>query len=79
MPFVSIFQADFKQIYSLIFAAYPFQSLGDENVLVAQMVNFVERLPVEWEARWRNMLKKTGRNFFRKTCTPTQPVCVHAN
>ncbi len=46
-----------------MFAAYPFQYAGDENVLVAQMVNFVEALPTEWDTIWREKLSKAHRGF----------------
>lgn len=35
--------------------------LGDEDVLVAQMINFVEELPVEWQHIYRDMCLKAGR------------------
>lgn len=29
--------------------------LGEDEVLVLQMIGFVERLPVEWESQWASM------------------------
>lgn len=43
----------------MVFAAYPFQYLGDDDVLIAQMIGFVEGLPCEWEEQWLQMLKKS--------------------
>ncbi|KAK9242163.1 kinase-like domain-protein [Lipomyces tetrasporus] len=42
-------------IYSFVFAAIPFQYLGDVDVLVAQMIDFVEKLPSEWQENWNHM------------------------
>ncbi|KAK0391163.1 hypothetical protein NLU13_0664 [Sarocladium strictum] len=50
-------------IYSLVFAARPFQSLGNEALLIAQMINFVEELPVEWQATWQAIHTSSGRSF----------------
>ncbi|KAK9369387.1 kinase-like domain-containing protein [Lipomyces kononenkoae] len=41
-------------IYSFVFGAIPFQYLGDVDVLVAQMIDFVEKLPTEWQQKWDN-------------------------
>lgn len=40
------------QIYTLLFAARPFQYLGDDAVLIAQMIGFVEELPQQWRQEW---------------------------
>ena len=40
------------QIYTLLFAARPFQYLGKESVLIAQMIGFVEDLPQQWREAW---------------------------
>ncbi|GAB0137716.1 hypothetical protein EsDP_00005972 [Epichloe bromicola] len=39
-------------IYTLLFAARPFQYLGDDAVLIAQMIGFVEELPQQWRQEW---------------------------
>ncbi|KAK9426952.1 kinase-like protein [Lipomyces doorenjongii] len=41
-------------IYSFVFGTIPFQYLGDVDVLVAQMIDFVEKLPTEWQQKWDN-------------------------
>lgn len=43
------------KIYSFIFGTYPFQYLGDDDVLVAQMIGFVEELPKDWKPKWEHM------------------------
>ena len=43
------------EIYAFIFGAYPFQYLGDDDVLVAQMIGFVEELPKDWQPMWECM------------------------
>ncbi|OBT93442.2 hypothetical protein VE01_08681 [Pseudogymnoascus verrucosus] len=49
-------------IYFFGFGGMPFQSFfGDANDLVAQMINFVEDLPVEWQEKYRDMRSKAGR------------------
>merc|ERR1712000_169789 len=50
-------------IYSLVFAARPFQYLGNEAVLIAQMINFVEELPMEWQTTWHSIQSSSGRCF----------------
>lgn len=37
--------------------------LGDENALIAQMIDFVEQLPKEWEAKWEEKLAAGGRTY----------------
>ncbi|CAG8000513.1 unnamed protein product [Penicillium olsonii] len=44
-------------IYSFVFAAWPFWYLGDDEVLVHQMIGLVGKLPDEWEAKWESVLK----------------------
>ncbi|KID85843.1 srpk [Metarhizium guizhouense ARSEF 977] len=39
-------------IYTLVFAARPFFYLGDEAELIAQMIGFVEDLPLQWRQEW---------------------------
>ncbi|KPM36720.1 hypothetical protein AK830_g9868 [Neonectria ditissima] len=50
-------------IYFMIFAARPFWFLGDDTVLVAQMNNFIEEVPAEWQATWQQMKDKSERPF----------------
>lgn len=50
------------QIYSLIFAARPFQYLGDDSVLVVQMIGFVEELPDQWKNKWETMPKRSSHS-----------------
>lgn len=47
----------------MIMGTIPFQFLGDVDVLVAQMIHFVEDLPEEWKPEWERMKKRSGRNF----------------
>ncbi|OGM49926.1 hypothetical protein ABOM_001472 [Aspergillus bombycis] len=42
-------------IYAFIFGTYPFQYLGEDDVLVAQMIGFVEELPKDWQQMWKRM------------------------
>ncbi|KAM3429616.1 hypothetical protein MY4824_008138 [Beauveria thailandica] len=56
-------RVDLWRIYSMIFASYPFQYLGDDDILIAQMIGFVEKLPSEWEERWHQMSKAPGRRL----------------
>ena len=37
--------------------------LGDENVLILQMIDFIEPLPIEWEAKWQDKLNTAGRKY----------------
>ncbi|KAH6619423.1 kinase-like domain-containing protein [Chaetomium sp. MPI-SDFR-AT-0129] len=39
-------------IYTLLFGSRPFQSLGDVDAVVAQMMHFVEGLPTAWRPQW---------------------------
>ncbi|KAJ5088289.1 hypothetical protein N7456_011905 [Penicillium angulare] len=43
-------------IYAFLFQIWPFWYLGEDVFLVCQMINFVEKLPTEWEPKWRSML-----------------------
>ena len=47
----------------LVFGSQPFQFLSEIDVLVAQMINFVEELPVEWTAEWERMKKNSEQNW----------------
>lgn len=50
-----------RQIYSLIFGTTPFhQYLGGLDVLVGQMIGFVEELPMEWQNQWGHIQQNSG-------------------
>ncbi|KAL4870576.1 hypothetical protein BDV12DRAFT_184391 [Aspergillus spectabilis] len=46
------------QIYMLIFRIYPVRYLGNNEVLAAQMIGFVEELPMEWQGKWEFLKSK---------------------
>ena len=46
-----------------MFVSRPFQFLSEIDVLVAQMINFVEKLPVEWTAEWDRLKKNSRHNW----------------
>lgn len=46
-----------------MFGFRPFSFFSDIDDLVAQMINFVEELPVEWTAEWERLKKKSGREW----------------
>ncbi|KAL9097103.1 MAG: hypothetical protein Q9165_000529, partial [Trypethelium subeluteriae] len=48
-------------IYTLLFASRPFQSLGEIDFVVLQMIKFVEELPKEWEPKW-TLIKAESRH-----------------
>ncbi|KAH6839523.1 kinase-like domain-containing protein [Chaetomium sp. MPI-CAGE-AT-0009] len=50
-------------IYSLVTGSRPFQYLGDMDVVVAQMIHFVEELPAEWQPQWERMKQTAGRKW----------------
>ncbi|KAJ5286763.1 hypothetical protein N7478_002449 [Penicillium angulare] len=43
-------------IYAFLFTIWPFWYLGEDVFLVCQLINLVEKLPAEWESKWRLML-----------------------
>ncbi|KAM3481361.1 hypothetical protein MY5147_000752 [Beauveria neobassiana] len=45
-------------ISALIFLRYSTQSLGDNSFAAAQMIDFVEDLPPEWEEAWQKLKAK---------------------
>lgn len=51
------------QIYLFIFGTYPFQYLGDDDVLVAQMIGLVEELPKKWKPKWEHMRLNSKRKL----------------
>ncbi|KAJ6108902.1 hypothetical protein N7512_008739 [Penicillium capsulatum] len=50
-------------IYAFLFTAYPFWYLGENEVLVLQMIGFVERLPLEWEPEWKSMQTRSNHDL----------------
>lgn len=51
------------QIYTLVFAARPFFYLGDEAELIAQMIGFVEDLPLQWRQKWEAIQTRSTYSF----------------
>lgn len=47
------------QIYSFVFGPCPFFHFDHDEVLVAQMIGFVEALPEEWTEQWIEMRDKS--------------------
>lgn len=47
------------QIYAFVFGTHPFWHLGQDEVLVAQIIGFVEALPEEWREQWAIMCDKS--------------------
>ncbi|KAF3008232.1 hypothetical protein E8E15_000448 [Penicillium rubens] len=50
-------------IYSFLFTTWPFWYLGEDEVLIFQMIGFVERLPAEWESKWTSMLMRSSHDL----------------
>ncbi|KAJ5522860.1 uncharacterized protein N7503_006535 [Penicillium pulvis] len=50
-------------IYSFLFTTWPFWYLGEDDVLIFQMIGFVERLPTEWESKWTSMLMRSSHDL----------------
>ncbi|GKZ25988.1 hypothetical protein AbraIFM66951_001979 [Aspergillus brasiliensis] len=44
-----------NEIHAFIFGSYPFQYLGEDEVLVLQMIGFVGKLPEDWQPIWERM------------------------
>ncbi|PWY80089.1 kinase-like protein [Aspergillus eucalypticola CBS 122712] len=42
-------------IHAFMFGSYPFQYLGEDEVLVSQMIRFVGKLPKDWRPIWERM------------------------
>ncbi|KAK9236605.1 kinase-like domain-containing protein [Lipomyces kononenkoae] len=55
-------------IYSFLFTTYPFWYLGEDEVLVFQMISFVERLPTEWESKWKSMQTRSSHDLEVEDC-----------
>ncbi|KAJ5684509.1 uncharacterized protein N7477_000854 [Penicillium maclennaniae] len=51
------------QIYAFLFTTWPFWYLGEDEVLVFQMIGFVERLPADWESQWTSMLIRSSHDL----------------
>ncbi|KAJ5246843.1 hypothetical protein N7468_001826 [Penicillium chermesinum] len=45
---------------------WPFWYLGEDEILIFQMIGFVERLPAEWESKWTSMLKRSSHDLELK-------------
>ncbi|KXG46500.1 uncharacterized protein PGRI_053560 [Penicillium griseofulvum] len=50
-------------IYSFLFASWPFWYFGEDEMLMLQMIGFVERLPAEWQPKWESMVKSSSRDL----------------
>ncbi|KAI9373627.1 kinase-like domain-containing protein [Aspergillus egyptiacus] len=55
-------------IHSFLFTAYPFWYLGEDEVLVFQMIGFVERLPTEWQPTWESMQTRSRHDLAVEDC-----------
>ena len=51
------------QLYDFMFTSYPFWYLGEDEVLVLQMVGFVGKLPAEWQPKWEKMKMDFNRTL----------------
>jgi hypothetical protein len=54
---------DPKQIYALVFGIYPFSFILKQSDLIGQMIEFVGRLPSEWEEKAQDLMKDSKRAF----------------
>ncbi|KAJ5211238.1 hypothetical protein N7472_001377 [Penicillium cf. griseofulvum] len=52
-----------SMIYSFLFTNWPFWYLGEDEVLMSQMIGFVEKLPAEWQPKWESMVKSTSHDL----------------
>ncbi|RDK36420.1 kinase-like protein [Aspergillus phoenicis ATCC 13157] len=50
-------------IHAFIFGSYPFQYLGEDEVLVLQMISFVGKLPKDWQPTWERMKSSFKRDL----------------
>ncbi|KAJ5971413.1 uncharacterized protein N7479_001331 [Penicillium vulpinum] len=50
-------------IYAFLFTNYPFRYFDRDEYLIFQMIDFVERLPIEWEPQWKTIQTKISRNL----------------
>lgn len=54
-----------NEIHAFMFGSYPFYYLGEDEVLVLQMIGFVEELPKYWQPIWERMKLNFKRDFSR--------------
>ncbi|KAJ5334685.1 hypothetical protein N7452_007088 [Penicillium brevicompactum] len=52
-----------SMVYSFIFASWPFWYLGEDEVLIFQMIGFLGSLPTEWESQWESMLDNSSHDL----------------
>ncbi|OQE28558.1 hypothetical protein PENSTE_c003G08400 [Penicillium steckii] len=50
-------------IYSFVFTAWPFSYMGGDEFLAFQMIDFVEKLPAEWEPKWKSMVMNSKKDL----------------
>ncbi|CDM28975.1 unnamed protein product [Penicillium roqueforti FM164] len=50
-------------IYSFFFTTWPFWYLGEDEILIYQMIGFVEKLVAEWKSKWESMLRNSRHNL----------------
>ncbi|KAL2259983.1 hypothetical protein VTK26DRAFT_6163 [Humicola hyalothermophila] len=64
-------------IHTLLFGARLFQSLGDVDVVVAQMIHFVEDLPVAWRRQWEARRQSAVKDLLGKIMvSPFDSQCI---
>ncbi|GAQ39208.1 hypothetical protein AtubIFM54640_006584 [Aspergillus tubingensis] len=52
-------------IHAFMFGSYPFYYLGEDEVLVSQMIRFVGNLPKDWQPIWERMKLNFQRDLDR--------------
>ena len=50
------------QIYFFLFTTWPFFYIGGDHLLITQMIGLVEKLPAEWEPKWKSISKIPNDN-----------------
>ncbi|KAB8217158.1 hypothetical protein BDV33DRAFT_193808 [Aspergillus novoparasiticus] len=50
-------------IYPFVFTTYPFWYLGEDEVLVFQMIRLVESLPAKWQPQWNSMQMRSSHDL----------------
>ena len=66
------------QIYSLIFGTIPFhQYLGRLDLLIEQVIDFVEELPTEWQQQWDHIQQEFGLALGPKYIAPQCILSLH--
>ncbi|CAG8280269.1 unnamed protein product [Penicillium salamii] len=53
-------------IYYFVFATWPFWYLDEDDVLAYQMIEFMGKLPNEWESKWELILKSSQHDLSPK-------------